>query len=85
MFTDFYRSITEADLLFVANEPKGEIAGYIGSAVFAEIAFAIAQKSLFQKNISIVLAHTPDSRVAGYEELLLWQQLGWVQIWSGSL
>ncbi len=40
-FSDHYQKIVETDILFVLNMNKNNIDGYIGAAVFAEIAFAI--------------------------------------------
>lgn len=80
VFISFYNAIAQTDVLFVANEKSNDIEGYIGSAVFAEIAFAIAQKQVHGQEIKILLAHEPSPSVNGYGELMLWKMLGWITI-----
>ncbi|OGG64796.1 hypothetical protein A3C94_01840 [Candidatus Kaiserbacteria bacterium RIFCSPHIGHO2_02_FULL_55_17] len=41
--TDFFKHITEADVLFIANGRKKGIDGYIGTETFAELGFGLAQ------------------------------------------
>lgn len=78
VYKDFYQSIPEADIFFVANENKDDTIGYIGAATFAELNFAIVQKTLNQKNIKIILAHLPAPEVQCYNEIALWLKLGWI-------
>jgi hypothetical protein len=80
VFITFYQAITQADVLFVANEKRNDIEGYIGNAVFAEIAFSIAQKIVHGQEIKVVLAHEPSPSVNGYDELILWKKLGWINL-----
>lgn len=75
---DFFKSITEADILFIANEKKNGIEGYIGYETFAELGFGLAQKLVNGKNIKLILAHMPSKEVGCYDEIVLWQKLGWV-------
>jgi len=77
---DFYRNITKTDTLFIMNEDKNNIAGYIGAATFAELAFGVAQNSIYDKNIEIVLLKIPSPDVKCYEEVILWLSLGWIKL-----
>jgi hypothetical protein len=76
---EFFQSIVEADILFVANGIKKGVTGYIGAETFAELAFGLAQKLLHSSNIRLVLANMPDKKVTCYEEIVLWRKLGWVE------
>ena len=75
---DFFKSIIEADILFIANEKKNEIEGYIGAETFAELGFGLAQKLVYGKDIRLMLAHMPAKEVACYDEIVLWSRLGWI-------
>jgi hypothetical protein len=75
---NFFKNITEADILFVANEKKNGIDGYIGAETFAELAFGLAQKLVNEKDIKLILANMPSKEVACYDEIVLWKRLGWI-------
>lgn len=74
----FFQNITEADVLFIANEQKDGIDGYIGAETFAELGFGLAQNLVHGKNIKLILAHMPAKGVACYDEITLWLKLGWI-------
>ncbi|MEI7451693.1 MAG: hypothetical protein WCK37_00650 [Candidatus Falkowbacteria bacterium] len=74
----FFADILEADILFVANEEKKGIAGYIGYETFAELGFAVAQKIIAGQNIKIILANMPALELSCHEEIALWKKLGWI-------
>lgn len=78
--TNFFKDITKADILFVANEEKSGISGYIGAETFAELGFGLAQKLVSGQNIKLMLAHLPSSEVQCYNEIVLWLKLGWIEI-----
>lgn len=82
VFVDFYRSITNADIVFIANETRHGIEGYIGSGVFAEIAFAIAHREISGRLMRIILANDPSPSIQGYDEILLWKNIGWIEIYA---
>jgi len=75
---NFFKDINKADILFVANESKNGIDGYIGAETFAELSFGLAQRSINGKNIKLILAHMPAKEVACYDEIVLWLKLGWI-------
>lgn len=76
--TKFFKDITEADVLFIANEEKNGVSGYIGAETFAELAFGLAQKLVNKKNLKLILAHMPAPEVQSYNEITLWLKLGWI-------
>ena len=75
---NFFKNITKADVLFVANDKKNGIDGYIGAETFAELGFGLAQKLVYGKNIKLILANMPAKEVACYNEIVLWKRLGWI-------
>lgn len=75
---NFFKNITEADILFIANAEKKGINGYIGAETFAELGFGLAQKLVYGKNIKLILANMPAKEVACYDEIILWNKLGWI-------
>ena len=77
---DFFENITETDILFVMNETKDEIEGYIGAETFAELTFALMQNLVYNKNIQIVILRMPSINVQSYEEINLWLKLGWIKL-----
>lgn len=74
----FFQNITNTDILFIANGIKNNINGYIGAETFAELSFGLAQKIVYNKDIKLILACMPDKKVACYEEIILWLELGWI-------
>ena len=75
---NFFKSIVEADVLFIANNKKNGIDGYIGAETFAELSFGLAQKLVYGKNIKLILANMPAKEVTCYDEIVLWKKLGWI-------
>lgn len=78
----FFQSITEADVLFVANEDKKGMEGYIGAETFAELTFAIAQNLVYGKKVQVILAKMPSEKVQSIYEIKLWLELGWIKIYE---
>ncbi len=78
VYKNFFRNIASADVLFVANERKNGIEGYIGAETFAEMSFGLTQKLLNGKDIKLILAHMPTNKVACHDEIVLWEKLGWI-------
>jgi hypothetical protein len=78
--TNFFHNITQADILFVMNEDKNGIAGYLGAESFAEMCFGVAQNLLHYQNLEVILLQTPGIQVQSYEEINLWLKLGWIKL-----
>jgi hypothetical protein len=77
---EFFKNITETDILFIMNEDKNGITGYIGAESFAELCFGVSNNLLYGKKIEILLLKMPDSKVQSYDEIQLWLKLGWIKI-----
>ncbi len=75
---NFFKNITQADILFIANEAKDGVDGYIGAETFAELDFGLAQRLINEQNIKLILARMPSKKVNGYDEIVLWKKLGWI-------
>ena len=79
---DFFVSLNDADMLFVANEDKNGIEGYIGAETFAEIVYAIALNLTQEKHIEIVLTKQPSEKIQANNETSLWIKLNWISIFK---
>lgn len=77
---EFYESLNDIDILFIANEHKNDMDGYIGPAVFAEISFVLGLKLTHSKNTRIVLYKLPSTQNHFYEDIKLWMGNGWLEI-----
>ena len=77
---NFFRNILKADILFIANEDKKGISGYIGAEVFAELVYGMMQNLISKQKIKIILAKNPSSKVQSFEEIKLWLKLGWIKV-----
>lgn len=77
---DFFKNITNCDILFIMNEDKNGKEGYIGASTYAEISFGVAQNLLYDKNIEIIINKMPEESVQSYQEIKLWLNLGWIKL-----
>ena len=82
---EFFECITKADILFVMNEDKNNIHGYIGAEAFAELAFGLAQKLVYNRDIELIVLKMPGNNVQCYEEIELWIKLGWIKLFEEEL
>lgn len=79
-FSEHYDAINKADMILALNLDKKGIGGYIGSAVFAEIAFALGLNKAFNKNIEVYYLNPIAKEGLPYsDELELWQNFGWIK------
>ena len=76
---EHYVKMAECDIVFVLNLEKKGIPGYIGSSVFAEIAFAIGSNLVFNKNIQIFYLNPISEGLPYSDELTKWESLGWIK------
>jgi hypothetical protein len=81
VYKDFFKNIVESDILFIMNEDKNDIKGYVGAESFAEMCFGVAQNLIYNKNIEIMLLKMPDEKVQSYNEVQLWLKLGWIKLY----
>ncbi len=82
--TGFYLALDDADIIFVMNEDKNGISGYIGAETFAELAYVVANGLLGKRQEQVMLLKMPGSHVQSYEEINLWHQLGWIQLFDDA-
>lgn len=79
-FSEHYDAIKNADVVLALNLDKKGIQGYIGSGVFAEMAFALGLNKAFNKNIEVCYLNPIVKEGLPYsDELELWQNLGWIK------
>ena len=69
-------------MLFIMNEDKDGKIGYIGAETFAELAFGLAQKLVYNKKIELVILKMPSENIQCYEEIKLWLKLGWIKLYE---
>jgi len=79
---DFLDNITKTDTLFLMNEDKNGIVGYIGYEAYAEFLFGLSQKLTYNKNIELIILKMPSTDVGCYEEIELWLKLGWIKLYE---
>lgn len=79
---DFFNNIVKSDILFVMNEDRNNIKGYVGSESFAEMCFGVTQNLIHNKNIEVILLKMPEEKVQSYEEVQLWLKLGWIKLYK---
>ncbi len=80
--TEFFRNITEANILFVMNEDKNGATGYLGAESFAEMCFGVTQNLVHGKNLEVILLKMPEKSVQSYDEIILWLKLGWIRLYK---
>lgn len=82
-FSEHYDAISKADVLLALNLEKKGIPGYIGSGVFAEMAFAIGLNRILDKKIEVYYLNLIPEKILPYsDELKLWQELGWIKLFD---
>ncbi len=79
---EFLENITKTNMLFIMNEDKDGLSGYIGAEAFAELLFGLSQKLVYKKEIELYILKMPSKEVTSYEEVALWLKLGWIKIWK---
>lgn len=82
VYIKFFESLNETDILFVVNENKNGIEGYIGAETFAELTYALIQKKVNGQNKKIYLLKMPSEQVACYTEIKNFIELDWIEIFD---
>lgn len=82
---DFFKNIMSCDILFIMNEDKNGVEGYLGYETFAELNFGVMLKLICHKDIKIYLLKMPSSSVGCYREICLWLELGWIKIFDKNV
>lgn len=78
VYINFYNALEEADFLFVLNEEKNGIKGYVGPQVYAEMSYIIVQN----RNKTIWILNEPSKEVSSYNELNNFIKLGWIKLFK---
>lgn len=78
----YFENISNSDILFIMNEDKNGIEGYIGAETYAELAYAVIQNLNYGKNIDVVLLKMPSNKIQCYDEIKLWLELGWIKLYK---
>lgn len=78
----FFQNIIKTDILFIMNEDKNGVKGYIGAETYAELTFGLAQNLIYNKNIDLILLKMPSDKVPCYDEIKLWLELGWIRLYK---
>ncbi len=79
VFRAFYEQLAVCDALFVMNEDRDDVAGYVGAATFAELSFAVARNAFRRQPVDIVVLQPVSDTVSGADEIRLWHSLGWIR------
>ena len=82
VYINFYNDLEEADCLFVLNEEKNGIKGYVGPQVYAEMSYIIVQNILQNRNKAIWILNEPSKEVSSYNELNNLIKLGWIKLFK---
>lgn len=80
--SNFYKSLIDADIVFILNEDKNGVEGYIGYETFAELSFAMVQNTVNDGNKEIYLLKMPSEEVGCYAEIRNFVDLGWIKVWG---
>lgn len=80
--TEFLQNVTKTDILFIMNENKNNIEGYIGYEAYAELLFGLSQKLIYNKKIELIIYKKPSKKVGCYDEINLWLELGWIKLFK---
>ena len=82
LYSNFYKSIDNTDILFLVNVDKNNIKGYIGANIFSELNYALIQNLNNNKNIKIYLLQKPSKELFCYDEIMNYLELGWIKLYS---
>lgn len=79
---EFLQNIIKTDILFIMNENKNNIEGYIGYEAYAELLFGLSQKLIYNKKIELIIYKRPSKKIGCYDEINLWLELGWIKLFK---
>lgn len=83
--TEFLQNVTKTDILFIMNEDKNNIEGYIGYEAYAELLFGLSQKLIYNKSIELIIYKKPNKNVGCCDEVNLWLELGWIKLFEENI
>lgn len=80
-YQQFYKHLDQTDVLFVMNEDKNGIEGYIGPSAFSEITYAIIGNLNRGRKVEINLLQMPAKELGCYDEIKFWLDQDWLKIY----
>ena len=81
-YKSFFKALNETDEIFVVNEEKNGIKGYVGAETFAELSFVLVNNILKKEKRKIYLLNEPDEKNNCFYELNAFIKLGYIEIWN---
>lgn len=81
-YKNFYESLEKTDVLFLMNEERKGIKGYIGPSSMAEVVYTIMLNQIHNKKIEIYILNMPSKEVICYDEIKLFLENGWIKIYE---
>ena len=82
IYTSFYQNLDRTNVLFLMNEDKDGIGGYIGPSSIAELTYTIIGNLNHGKKVEINLLQMPSEDQKCFEEVKFWLDQGWIQIFD---
>ncbi len=82
IYKSFYESLEKTDVLFLMNEERKGIKGYIGPSSMAEVIYTIMLNQIHNKKIEIYILNMPSREVSCYDEIKLFLENGWIKIYE---
>lgn len=80
-YQQFYKHLDQTDVLFVMNEDKNGIEGYIGPNTFSEITYTIVNNLNRGRKTEINLLKAPSKDLGCYDELKFWLDQNQIKIY----
>lgn len=77
----FYKHLDQTDVLFVMNEDRNGVEGYIGANTFAEIQYSVINNINRGRKTEINLLKTPSKTLGCYDEIKFWLDQGQIKIY----
>ena len=81
-YKSFFRALDTTDEIFVVNEEKNGIKGYVGYETFAELSYVLGNNVNKNQNRKIYLLNEPDEKNNCFFELNAFIKLGYIEIWK---
>lgn len=82
IYKSFYESLEKTDVLFLMNEERKGIKGYIGPSSMAEVIYTIMLNQIHNKKIEIYILNMPSREVSCYDEIKLFLENGWIKMYK---
>lgn len=81
-YQNFYANIKDANILFIINNKKNEIEGYVDTVTFSEIVYAVMKNLNHKKKIDIYILKLPNKSLYYYAEILSFINKGQIKLFK---